>query len=177
MNEHVIRTKRLELVAATLKHVEAELEGPGALAALLGVPVPDGWPPGEYDRSALEYFRGQLQFAPESVGWYGWYGIARGVDRPGLVAAAGYLGPPRAGLVEIGYSVVPEARGQGYAREIVSALVAHAFEQPSVLEVIAHTTDENLASRRVLLACGFEDVGPGAEPRSLRFRVQRVPCA
>ncbi len=177
MNEHVIRTKRLELVAATLRHVEAELEGPGALAALLGVPVPDGWPPGEYDRSALEYFREQLKAAPEAVGWYGWYAITRGVDRPSLVAAAGYLGPPRDGLVEIGYSVVPDARGRGYAREIVSALVAQAFEQPEVGEVIAHTTDENMASRRVLLACGFEDVGPGAEARSLRFRVKRVPCA
>ncbi len=174
MSERVIRTRRLDLVAATLAHIEAELEGPGALAALLGVPIPEGWPPGEYDAAALEFFRGQLQAGgPEAVGWYGWYAIARGV---GLVGSAGYLGPPREGVVEIGYSVVPEARNQGYAREMVSALVAHAFEAPAVREVSAHTSDENVASTRVLLACGFERVGPGAEPRSIRYRRLRAPA-
>ncbi len=144
---------------------------------MLGVPVPNGWPPGEYDRSALEFFRGQLETGGrEAVGWYGWYAIARGLDgsRLGLVAAAGYLGPPRDGIVEIGYSVVPAARNQGYAREIVSALVARAFEEPAVGEVVAHTSDENVASWRVLRACGFERVGPGTEPQSIRWRVQRA---
>ncbi len=178
--ERLIPTERLDLVAASLAHVEAELAGEDALAALLGVSVPEGWPPGEYDRGALEYFRAQLQAGgPDAVGWYGWYAIARGADgaRIGLVAAAGYLGPPRDGVVEVGYSVVPHARRQGYATEIVSALVAHAFEEPAVREIIAHTSDENVASTRVLRACGFEAVGPGTEPGSIRFRTRRGALA
>ena len=35
------------------------------------------------------------------------------------MAGAGYMGPPMEELVEIGYSVVPEARGRGFATEIV----------------------------------------------------------
>ncbi len=180
MNERELRTKRLDLVAATLAHVEAELEGPDALAALLGVPIPSGWPPGEYDRAALEYFRGQLEAGgTEAVGWYGWYAVARGPDgrRERLVAAAGYLGPPREGVVEIGYSVMPEARNQGYAREIVSALVAYALADATVREVIAHTSEDNAPSGRVLLACGFERIGPGPEPGSIRYRARRVARA
>lgn len=96
LSERLIRTKHLDLVASTLTHIEAELERPGALAALLGVPIANGWPPGEYDRPALEYFRKQLQAGgAEGTGWYGWYAMTRGQDgnRISLVAAAGYLGP------------------------------------------------------------------------------------
>jgi RimJ/RimL family protein N-acetyltransferase len=35
-------------------------------------------------------------------------------------------------VVEIGYAVVPEARGNGYATEAANALVAYAFEDPRV---------------------------------------------
>ncbi len=180
LNERLLRTKRLDLVASTLQHVEAELKCPSALGPLLGASIPPGWPPGEYDRHALEFFHSQLQAGGRGViGWYGWYAIARNSQgvRESLVAGAGYLGPPSDGVVEIGYSVIPDARRQGYATEIVAALVARAFEEPSVQHVIAHTSDENVPSTRVLLACGFERVGPGTEPGSVQYRAKRTPHA
>lgn len=179
-NELLLRTERLDLVATTLAHIEAELQDPNALGPLLGIAIPDEWPPGEYDRHALEFFHAQfLAGGPSHVGWYGWYGITRNAQgqRESLVAAAGYLGPPRDGSVEIGYSVIPSARRQGYATELVAALVKHAFEEPSVHQVIAHTTDANAASIEVLLRCGFERVGPGSEPQSIQFRTKRTPDA
>ena len=45
-----------------------------------------------------------------------------------LVAAGGYFGPPAGGSVEIGYSVIPEARERGYATELVEALV-HVWDE------------------------------------------------
>ncbi len=175
--ELLLRTRRLDLVATTLDLIEAELQSPQSLAPLLGVVVPPGWPPGEYDRDALEYFRTQLQAGgPSHAGWYGWYAISRDLkgQRQMLVAGAGYLGPPTGGTVEIGYSVIPEARGQGFATEIVNALLTHAYEDPSVRRVIAHTTESNVASTRVLLRCGFHRVGPGSEPESVEYRVERA---
>ena len=59
-------------------------------------------------------------------------------------------------MVEIGNSVIPDARRQGYATEIGAALVVRAFEESSVQHVIAHTSDEDVPSTRVLLACGFK---------------------
>jgi RimJ/RimL family protein N-acetyltransferase len=178
--ELVVRTPRLDLVAATLAHIDAELQNHTALEQLLGASVPEDWPPGEYDRDAQEFFRARLlSGSPSHVGWLTWYAITRNQDgqREALVAGAGFLGPPSNGAVEIGYSVVQAARGQGYATEIVRALVAHAFKHGAVHEVVAHTSDENVASTRVLLRCGFSRVGHGSEPGSVEYRTKRTPSA
>jgi [ribosomal protein S5]-alanine N-acetyltransferase len=171
-----LRTARLDLVAASLAHLDAELESPDRLAALLGAEVPDGWPPGEYDRPAIELFRATLSGRPEADGWLGWYAILRAAgDRPAtVVAAAGYLGPPDAGgTVEVGFSVVAAHRSRGYASEIVGALVARAFSRPEVARVVARTSADNLASAHVLERCGFSPDGAGAEPGTLRFVLPR----
>lgn len=173
-----IPCERLDLVPASLRHLEAELQAPGALAALLGVPVPDDWPPGDYDREAIAFFRARmLEGGPAAEGWYSWYGIARNAagHRERLVAAAGYFGPPAGGAVEIGYSVAASARGRGYASELVRALVARAFGDPAVREVVAHTAEANLASVKVLERCGFRRAGPGSEPGTVRFTRSKAP--
>ena len=167
-----IDSPRLSLVAATLGHIEAELAGSLSLAALLGADVPASWPPGEYDRNAQEYFQGRLAAAsPADAGWFGWYAIAAGPPfaSPTLVAAAGFLGPPDAdGTVEIGYSVIPEATGRGFATEAVRALGQWAIGNGAA-RVIAHTTRANEASIAVLTRCGFVEDGPGTEPGTIRF--------
>ena len=180
MPDFLLRTDRLDLIAATLAHTEAELQSPHALGSLLRVSVPEGWPPGEYDRDALEYFHTQLRSNdPSHVGWYSGYALTRNSEgrRHALIGAAGYLGPPSGGIVAVGYSVVPSARGQGYATEIVTALVVHAFESPLVNAVLATTSDSNVPSTRVLLRCGFQRVGPGAEPACVLYPVERAPRA
>lgn len=175
------RTARLELIAATVAHLEAELAGPDALGPLLGVAIPEGWPPGDYDRNAMGFFKAQLQAAGESaVGWYNWYGIAVDADgrRSALVAGAGYMGPPADdGSVEIGYSVVPAARRRGYATELVEFLAARAFRFHPVRTVVAHTLDSNAGSAGVLRRCGFVRVGPGAEAGSVRYERGRAANA
>jgi RimJ/RimL family protein N-acetyltransferase len=168
----IIRTDRLDLVPATLALVEADIESPEALARLLGAAVPSSWPPGEYDRAAMEFFRDRLSESPEAVGWYGWYAVHRSVEPHGsvLVGCGGYLGPPAAdGVVEIGYSIVPESQRLGFATELVHALLSRAFSMPQVVGVIAHTTSTNLGSVRVLEKCGFSLVGPGREPGTVRY--------
>lgn len=171
-----IRTKRLKLVAATLTDVLAELSGREALASHLSVDVPLSWPPGEYDREAIEFFKYKLEAAaPEDHGWYNWYVMSiSNAGRYSLVAGAGFFGPLSSdGVVEIGYSVVPEARGQGYATEIVQALVEHAFENPAVRLVIAQTHEHNAASSSVLLRCGFRLVGPAAADGNILYEQPR----
>ena len=172
-----IRTDRLELVPACLTHVLAELSGRQALATLLCVDVPASWPPGEYDRDALEFFKSKLEgAAAEHRGWYSWYVMSLSGDgaRQSLVAAAGYLGPPSDGGVEIGYSVVPEVRGNGYATEIVEALVKRAFQVQAVSRVVAHTQAGNIASASVLSRCGFHIIGAGPDPGSTRYERGRT---
>ena len=132
---------------------------------LLEAEVPSSWPPGEYDRFAIAYFRDRLIDGGEAVvPWYVWYAIRPA--EPGtpatLVACGGYFGPPSAdGTVEIGYSVVPEWRRHGYATELVQALIARAFAAPEVRRILAEADVENVASIGVLTRCGFRRVGTG----------------
>jgi [ribosomal protein S5]-alanine N-acetyltransferase len=160
-------TPRLELVAATLEHVCAELESVERLARLLGARLSPGWPPGEYDRGAQEFFRDRLrEGGAAAVGWYTWYALRRGSaeETPMLVGAGGYFGPPSDdGVVEIGFSILPGWRNRGYATEVADGLVRNAFADPRVRKVIARAAATNAPSCRVLDHCGFRLVGTDAE--------------
>ncbi len=172
-----MRTARLDLVAATIDHLAAELENPQRFADLLGAIVLPSWPPGEYDRHAISYFHERLaEGGASAAGWYVWYAIRRTTaDCPAtLVAGGGYFGPPLPdGTVEIGYSVVPEWRRHGYATELVQALVERAFDVPDVRRILAEAESANVASIGVLERCGFRRMGTGREAHYERFQRNR----
>jgi [ribosomal protein S5]-alanine N-acetyltransferase len=174
-------TPRLTMIAATLEHIRIELESPEQLSELLDAKVSSEWPTGEYDRDAMEFFRARLEEGGKGVeGWYGWYAVRTAGAGQGraLVGAAGYFGPPDSlGLVEIGYSVLPEWQRQGYASEIALALIEQAFRHSQVSKVIAHTMESNSASIAVLLRCGFLAAGAGHDAGTLRFERSRTADA
>ena len=62
---------------------------------------------------------------------------------------------PRVG--EVGYSLLAEARGNGYAAEALRAVVDEAFLGAELDEVQACIVPENGASRRVLDRSGFRE--------------------
>jgi [ribosomal protein S5]-alanine N-acetyltransferase len=173
MRVNPIHTERLTLVPTSLAHLDAELESCEALARLLGVRLPASWPPGEYDRSAIEFFRARLAENPRVLGWYGWYAIDR--DGGVVVGAAGYLGPPSPdGTLEVGYSIAPEFQARGYATEIVQALVDRAWSVPEVRRIIAHTQRENLGSVKVLERAGFKAVDASQETGAVEYERLRT---
>jgi RimJ/RimL family protein N-acetyltransferase len=65
----------------------------------------------------------------------------------------------RAGSAEVGYWVVPDERGQGYATEAVALVVDHGFEELRLHRVAARVHEGNEASRRVLERVGFTREG------------------
>jgi RimJ/RimL family protein N-acetyltransferase len=155
---------------ATLALARAEISHRGELARLLGATVPDNWPP-ETLADALPLFLGWLEAAPDRVGWFGWYALAAGEGAAGpvLVASGGFKGPPQDGAAELGYSVLPQFQGRGYATEMVGGLVRWALGQPGVARVVAETEWANPASVRVLTKAGFAPAGPATEPGGARF--------
>lgn len=62
---------------------------------------------------------------------------------------------PRIG--EVGYSLVMDARGKGYASEALGAVIDEAFETADLDEVQACIVPENGASRCVLDRTGFRE--------------------
>ena len=176
----VVRTPRLDLVATTIEHLDAELDAPARLGGLLGAVVPPSWPPGVYDHDAMRFFRARLlEGGRAASGWYNWYAILRATPDhlATLVAAAGYFGPPAEGVVEIGYSTAPEFRSRGYTVEVVEALTARALATPGVHQVIAEAHDDNVASGKVLIRAGFVRIGAGRDPGHHRYaRGGAQPC-
>ena len=59
------------------------------------------------------------------------------------------------GVAEIGYGILEEYQGQGYATEAVKAALSWAFQNPNVTAIEAETDADNAASKRVLEKCGF----------------------
>lgn len=175
----VLRTNRLELIAATFDHICAETESPEHLARLLHARVESGWPPGEYDRDAQDFFGSRLkEEGPSVVGWYSWYAVRREEEGRSsvLVGAGGYLGPPNEkGEVEIGFSVMPLSQGYGYATEMAKALVSNAFGDIRVRRILAHTTPHNVASVRVLAKSGFRRVSRDHESGHDLFEILKSP--
>jgi len=166
----VIVSARMRLVPATVALARAELANRAAFSRLLSASVPDQWPP-EMLADALPTFLEWIEAAPDLAGWYVWYAMIRRPDSAAdiLGASAGFKGPPEDGTVEIGYSVLPQFQGRGYATEMVRSLTEWAFRQPGVDTIIAQTAATNMASLRVLEKTGFVEDGPGTDPGDLRF--------
>lgn len=92
---------------------------------------------------------------------FGCYRITRRADGQ-AIGGIGFKGQPDDGVVEIGYGLVPSARGHGFASEAVVAVLAIAAEH-QVLRVVADTTIDNIASQRTLVRAGFEFVRTDGE--------------
>ena len=166
-----IHTARLRLVPGTRRMLLAELESPQALATVLGIDVAPSWPPELYDYDAVRHMLAWLGDRPGHGAWGFYYVVERsasGTDSgpPWVVGAGGYKGAPDAsGAVEIGCSITPERRRCGYAREAVDGWLAHAFADPRVTRVIAHTLVGLEPSIAVLRSAGFSFAGAGSDPQ------------
>jgi len=96
----------------------------------------------------------------------------------GAVVARGGLSRAHVGgrdEVEVGWAVLPDHWGEGFATELGAASVRHAFEQLALDDVVAYTLPDNRASRRVMEKLGFafeRDVVHAELPHVL-YRVSR----
>jgi RimJ/RimL family protein N-acetyltransferase len=169
-NRMIIRTTdRLRLVAGTEALAASEIEDRAEFAGVLGALVPETWPPDNL-RDVSGYFYGLYEEHPEWEGWLAWYAIRMDDDYPVLCGSVGFKGPPdKRGMVEIGYSVLPEFQRRGLATEMVAGIVEWAKQQPEVKQIEAETNIDNEASIRVLEKNSFVCAGVGLEPNTIRF--------
>lgn len=61
--------------------------------------------------------------------------------------------------IEVGYFLVKDATGKGYATEAANAVIRYAFEQLKVLRVDLRCVADNAASIQVAKRCGFTQEG------------------
>jgi ribosomal-protein-alanine N-acetyltransferase len=171
-----LTTERLVLVPATLELADADLYNRLEFSHRLSARVLDSWPPPLNDDDSKRWTVDYLKRRPEAAGWAAWYFVAKR-HKPVVIGQGGFKGVPAAGAAEIGYSLLPEFQGKGYAAEAVAALVDWAFGHPDVVRVVAETLPALAPSIRLLERAGFKNVGPGSEAGVIRFERTRPGAA
>ncbi|MFD5142700.1 GNAT family N-acetyltransferase [Streptomyces sp. NPDC058401] len=94
------------------------------------------------------------------AGW-GPYVIVRTSDRKAIGGMGFHAAPDADGRTEVGYDLVPSARGNGYATDGLKALSAWALGRPGVTRLDATTDEDNALSQAVLRRAGFTGAGTG----------------
>lgn len=61
--------------------------------------------------------------------------------------------------LQIGYALLPNAWGKGYATELTSTGRDFYFQEHTIHELHAITSLQNIASQKVLIKCGFAENG------------------
>jgi RimJ/RimL family protein N-acetyltransferase len=124
---------------------------------VLGVALHREWPQADL----LDVLPLQAAIEPDEERLGVWVMIER--ESATVVGDIGFLGAPGTdGSIEIGYSVIPDRRGRGYATEAARALVDWALRQPGVTTVVAGCDNSNVPSIRTLERLGFMRTGEAA---------------
>jgi RimJ/RimL family protein N-acetyltransferase len=150
-----IGAERLELRRFSPDDVAAILEDDKDL----GFAVPEDWP-NEHDRRFLAFRLRQAREDPARADWYVYAIVLDGR----MIGHIGFHGPPGSNArkdpeaVEIGYTVFPEYRRQGYATEAVRALADWTRKQ-GVERIIASIGPQNEPSLAIVRRLGFREVG------------------
>ncbi len=149
---HLIVTERLYLRQRSLEELRALLEGVSSPR----LPWAAGYPlDGTLVAAAL-----LVSMADQGTdsGPFGQYQVVRRSDEHVIGDIGFYTPPDELGCVTVGFGIVPAARGLGYAREALRALLDWALGEPAIRIVRADTDLVNIASQHVLEAAGMHVV-------------------
>ncbi len=140
------------LVALTAESLRALAERPDEPLTQEGL-AGQVWP--SDDRRVLRYRAEALAADPSAEGWL----LHAAVDRDGrVVGRIGCHAAPVDGRVEVGFSVVPPARGRGLATWLL-ATFSDWLRGNGVRTVVLTVGTENAASLAVARRAGYVEVG------------------
>ena len=158
---HVIRSERLELPLLSLEQLDRLAAADvAAFGADLGARFSTEWL--EDVRWLAARRARQIREHPEDAPWLVRPILLRAADAsPPL--AVGYLNfhgaPDERGMVEIGYMLLPEARGHGYAIEAVRAAFDWATRVHGIHRFRAAVSPDNERSLNLIHKLGFVQAG------------------
>jgi len=114
---------------------------------------------------------------PDAAGWAAWYFLlpSKADEKVQAIGIGGFKEKPsQQGIVEVGYSIMPDYQRLGFASEAAAALIDWAFSHPEVQLVTAETLPALVASIRLLERNGFHLLGEGSEKGVVRYGRKRV---
>lgn len=126
-------------------------------AALNADPVAMEHFPSTMTRAESDAFANRIDARLRERGWGLW-----AVEVDGVADFVGFVGlndvrfdAPFSPAVEIGWRLLSEHWGHGYATEAARAAMAHGFDELDLAEIVSFTVPANLRSRRVMEKLGM----------------------
>ena len=168
----VLPGPRLDLVLVTIEQLLARDAADG--------PVPLGYDdPADVlhpDRAPLRFRVPQVLADPAENPWLIRLVVLR--ETREIVGYVNFHAPPDAdGMVEIGYEILEEHRGRGYASEAARVMWAYAASHPDVRTLRATVEPDNAASRHIIEAAGLVHVGEQIDPEDGLELIYEIPAA
>lgn len=159
----VISSVRLDLVSMTPQFLEASIAGDAHEAArLLGLAVPPAW----FEETwlmqlRLDDLRRDATLQPWLLRAVGLRETGTMIGHIGFHTAPGpeYLRDLAPGGVEMGYTIFPDYRRHGYAREACAAVMDWAQREHHVTRFVLSISPENTPSLRIAQHFGFQHIG------------------
>ena len=154
----MIRTERLRLYPASREQMETVIAS-------------------EQDEELKKAYTEMLDGSLRHPDQWDWYAIWMIEKTDGTrIGDLCFKGLREDGIAEIGYGILEEYQGQGYATEAVRSACRWAFGHAETTSLEAETDEGNAASRRVLEKCGFRPNGIIGE-EGPRFSLERPDAA
>ena len=172
--ENDIITPRLALVAITPESLQSERSADGLLGAITNTHVPLKWPPEHWEPHVFESLLKRIADDPTEVGWHRYIALRHPDKSRTLIGTlGGFRKAERPEECEVGYSVLENYQGKGYATEGTKALIDWALARSSLKMISAQTFPSLPKSIRVMEKCGMKYVGAGDEDGTVRYQWQR----
>lgn len=156
----VIESERLQLPLLSLSQLDRLVaKDRETVAAEIGASLSKAWLDSIGRLAAMR--AGQIRERPADAPWLLRPILLRNAGEP--LPAIGYLNfhgaPDENGMLEIGYTLLPEARGQGYAIESVRAAFDWATRVHGIRHFRASVSPDNARSLNLIGKLGFAQTG------------------
>ena len=168
----VLRGPRLDLVLVTVEQLLARAAADGPVPLGFDDPTDVLHP----DCSPLGFRVPQVLADPSVNPWLVRLAVLRATQE--IVGYVNFHAPPdEDGMVEIGYTVLPEHEGNGYATEAAAILWSYAAAHPDVRTLRATVAPDNAVSRHIVEAAGLVHVGEQIDEEDGLELVYELPAA
>jgi RimJ/RimL family protein N-acetyltransferase len=171
-----IESERLRMIPLTNELLQLCDANRAAMELAVGLNIStmqvDPYYKNEVDDAMVNFWLPKTLEHPETYMWYtSWEIILKSSNTS--IGGMGFAGEPNEkGEAETGYMIDQQHHNKGFATEALRLLSGWAFAQEKVKAIIVHTYEDNMASKKLLMKCGFEEMAKD-ESGLMTFRLEK----
>jgi RimJ/RimL family protein N-acetyltransferase len=144
------------------------------LGSIVGATVPAEWPPEHWEPHVFELLLKRFAADPSEIGWHRYVALRHNDGSRRMIGTmGGFRKVETPEECEVGYSILSEFQGKGYAKEATKAMMEWVLAHPYLRAISAQTFPSLPKSIRVMEKCGLRYAGAGDDEGTVRYRWDR----